>query len=140
MVIFVCISTAVALVAIDPYESERRRVRYDAESLASWLNRRMSISAREESEFKIYITYDEDVHYSIHMKWLGGINGVTSEQYEPRYSIMSYDGTGECTFSGVWYTLTPAATFVLRSEKINEIRFDVTVSGTGYVSVTEVDE
>lgn len=138
MLIFVSVLAVMASAAVEPNISERRRVRYDAEFLAVWLSRRISLAAREASTFTMVVGEDDDAYYIL-IRWLDGVNGMDVDRYDQNYAAISYEGDRECSFSGTWCTLTPAATFVLRSKSIDGIRFDVTVSGTGYVSVTEVE-
>ena len=118
---------------------ERRIVLEEAEELRAWLSSRMAQAAREGAEFKLIIDADkatQELGFTI--EWYGGPRDLETETYEPgRVAIERDSLANEHTFDGEWFTLTPAASFIIRSRRERDIAALVTVSGVGYVDVKE---
>ena len=104
---------------------ERRIVLEEAEELRAWLSSRMAQAARESAEFKLIIDADKTTQeLGFTIEWYGGPRDLETETYAP-------------AFDGEWFTLTPAASFIIRSRRERDIAALVTVSGVGYVDVKE---
>ena len=118
---------------------ECRIVRDEAEELRAWLSSRMAQAAREGAEFKLIIDADkatQELGFTI--EWYGGPRDLETEAYEPGRAAIERDSlANEHTFDGEWFTLTPAASFIIRSRRERDIAALVTVSGVGYVDVKE---
>ena len=120
---------------------ERRIVREEAEELRSWLSSRMARAAREGANFKLYPTLAAGHSYELMLEWDGGSRHLEHESYkQQRADIGLTASVQEYTFDGDWFTLTPAASFIIRSRKNPSIHVFVTVSGVGYASVSETLE
>lgn len=118
---------------------ERRIVLEEAEELRAWLSSRMAQAARESAEFKLIIDADkttQELDFTI--EWYGGPRDLETETYAPGRAAIERDSlANEHTFDGEWFTLTPAASFIIRSRRERDIAALVTVSGVGYVDVKE---
>ena len=118
---------------------ERRIVLEEAEELRAWLSSRMAQAARESAEFKLIIDADtttQELGFTI--EWYGGPRDLETETYSPGRAAIERDSlANEHTFDGEWFTLTPAASFIIRSRRERDIAALVTVSGVGYVDVKE---
>ena len=118
---------------------ERRIVLEEAEELRAWLSSRMAQAAREGAEFKLIIDADkatQELGFTI--EWYGGPRDLETETYAPGRAAIERDSlANEHTFDGEWFTLTPAASFIIRSRRERDIAALVTVSGVGYVDVKE---
>ena len=118
---------------------ERRIVLEEAEELRAWLSSRMAQAAREGAEFKLIIDADkatQELGFTI--EWYGGPRDLETETYAPGRAAIERDSlANEHTFDGEWFTLTPAASFIIRSRREREIAALVTVSGVGCVDVKE---
>lgn len=118
---------------------ERRIVLEEAEELRAWLSSRMAQAARESAEFKLIIDADkatQELGFTI--EWYGGPRDLETETYAPGRAAIERDSlANEHTFDGEWFTLTPAASFIIRSRRERDIAALVTVSGVGYVDVKE---
>lgn len=118
---------------------ERRIVLEEAEELRAWLSSRMAQAAREGAEFKLIIDADkatQELGFTI--EWYGGPRDLETDTYEPGRAAIERDSlANEHTFDGEWFTLTPAASFIIRSRRERDIAALVTVSGVGYVDVKE---
>lgn len=118
---------------------ERRIVLEEAEELRAWLSSRMAQAAREGAEFKLIIDADkatQELGFTI--EWYGGPRDLETETYAPGRAAAERDSlANEHTFDGEWFTLTPAASFIIRSRRERDIAALVTVSGVGYVDVKE---
>lgn len=118
---------------------ERRIVLEEAEELRAWLSSRMAQAARESAEFKLIIDADKTTQeLGFTIEWYGGPRDLETETYAPGRAAIERDSlANEHTFDGEWFTLTPAASFIIRSRKERDIAALVTVSGVGYVDVKE---
>lgn len=118
---------------------ERRIVLEEADELRAWLSSRMAQAAREGAEFKLIIDADkatQELGFTI--EWYGGPRDLETERYAPGRAAAERDSlANEHTFDGEWFTLTPAASFIIRSRRERDIAALVTVSGVGYVDVKE---
>lgn len=118
---------------------ERRIVLEEADELRAWLSSRMAQAAREGAEFKLIIDADkatQELGFTI--EWYGGPRDLETETYAPGRAAIERDSlANEHTFDGEWFTLTPAASFIIRSRRERDIAALVTVSGVGYVDVKE---
>lgn len=118
---------------------ERRIVLEEAEELRAWLSSRMAQAAREGAEFKLIIDADkatQELGFTI--EWYGGPRDLETETYAPGRAAAERDSlANEHTFDGEWFTLTPAASFIIRSRRERDVAALVTVSGVGYVDVKE---
>ena len=118
---------------------ERRIVLEEAEELRAWLSSRMAQASREGAEFKLIIDADkatQELGFTI--EWYGGPRDLETETYAPGRAAAERDSlANEHTFDGEWFTLTPAASFIIRSRRERDIAALVTVSGVGYVDVKE---
>lgn len=118
---------------------ERRIVLEEADELRAWLSSRMAQAAREGAEFKLIIDADkatQELGFTI--EWYGGPRDLETETYAPGRAAIERDSlANEHTFDGEWFTLTPAASFIIRSRRERDIAVLVTVSGVGYVDVKE---
>ena len=75
------------------------------------------------------------------LEWDGGSRDLEHETYLPERADIGLTKTArEYKFDGEWFTLTPAASFIIRSRKDFSIRLFVTVSGSGYAGVYETLE
>lgn len=117
--------------------NERRIVYNEAHSLCLWLKRHISNAAREGADIKFILTDEADKSYMVRVHRVSG--AVKSERFSFAGSdtVLAYEGARELYFSARWFTLTPAATFIVKSKHKADIRFFVTVSGAGYASVKE---
>ena len=135
-----CILAGAAALAFGEAD-ERRIVREEAEELRSWLSSRMAQAAREGADFKLYPVDDNARHYELMLEWDGGSRDLEHEAYLPERADIGLTKTArEYKFDGEWFTLTPAASFIIRSRKDFSIRLFVTVSGSGYAGVYETLE
>ncbi|HIT04144.1 MAG TPA: prepilin-type N-terminal cleavage/methylation domain-containing protein [Candidatus Caccocola faecipullorum] len=135
-----CILAGAAALAFGEAD-ERRIVREEAEELRSWLSSRMAQAAREGADFKLYPVDDNARHYELMLEWDGGSRDMEHETYLPERADIGLTKTArEYKFDGEWFTLTPAASFIIRSRKDFSIRLFVTVSGSGYAGVYETLE
>ena len=118
---------------------ERRIVLEEAEELRAWLSSRMAQAAREGAEFKLIIDADKPTQeLGFTIEWYGGPRDLETETYAPGRAAIERDSlANEHTFDGEWFTLTPAASFIIRSRRERDIAALVTVSGVGYVDVKE---
>lgn len=118
---------------------ERRIVLEEAEELRAWLSSRMAQAAREGAEFKLVIDADKTTQeLGFTIEWYGGPRDLETETYAPGRAAIERDSlANEHTFDGEWFTLTPAASFIIRSRRERDIAALVTVSGVGYVDVKE---
>ena len=118
---------------------ERRIVLEEAEELRAWLSSRMAQAARESAEFKLIIDADKTTQeLGFTIEWYGGPRDLETETYSPGRAAIERDSlANEHTFDGEWFTLTPAASFIIRSRRERDIAALVTVSGVGYVDVKE---
>ncbi|WP_300262878.1 prepilin-type N-terminal cleavage/methylation domain-containing protein [uncultured Cloacibacillus sp.] len=118
---------------------ERRIVLEEAEELRAWLSSRMAQAAREGAEFKLVIDADKTTQeLGFTIEWYGGPRDLDTETYAPGRAAIERDSlANEHTFDGEWFTLTPAASFIIRSRRERDIAALVTVSGVGYVDVKE---
>ena len=118
---------------------ERRIVLEEAEELRAWLASRMAQAARESAEFKLIIDADKTTQeLGFTIEWYGGPRDLETETYAPGRAAIERDSlANEHTFDGEWFTLTPAASFIIRSRRERDIAALVTVSGVGYVDVKE---
>lgn len=118
---------------------ERRIVLEEAEELRAWLSSRMAQAAREGTEFKLIIDADKTTQeLGFTIEWYGGPRDLETETYSPGRAAIERDSlANEHTFDGEWFTLTPAASFIIRSRRERDIAALVTVSGVGYVDVKE---
>lgn len=118
---------------------ERRIVLEEAEELRAWLSSRMAQAARESAEFKLIIDADKTTQeLGFTIEWYGGPRDLETETYAPGRAAAERDSlANEHTFDGEWFTLTPAASFIIRSRRERDIAALVTVSGVGYVDVKE---
>lgn len=118
---------------------ERRIVLEEAEELRAWLSSRMAQAAREGAEFKLIIDADKTTQeLGFTIEWYGGPRDLETETYAPGRAAIERDSlANEHTFDGEWFTLTPAASFIIRSRRERDIAALVTVSGVGYVDVKE---
>ena len=118
---------------------ERLIVLEEAEELRAWLSSRMAQAAREGAEFKLIIDADkatQELGFTI--EWYGGPRDLETETYASGRAAIERDSlANEHTFDGEWFTLTPAASFIIRSRRERDIAALVTVSGVGYVDVKE---
>ena len=121
---------------------ERRIVLEEAEELRAWLSSRMAQAARESAEFKLIIDADKTTQeLGFTIEWYGGPRDLETETYASGRAAIERDSlANEHTFDGEWFTLTPAASFIIRSRKDFSIRLFVTVSGSGYAGVNETLE
>lgn len=118
---------------------ERLIVLEEAEELRAWLSSRMAQAARESAEFKLIIDADKTTQeLGFTIEWYGGPRDLETETYAPGRAAIERDSlANEHTFDGEWFTLTPAASFIIRSRRERDIAALVTVSGVGYVDVKE---
>ena len=118
---------------------ERRIVLEEAEELRAWLSSRMAQAARESAEFKLIIDADKTTQeLGFTIEWYGGPRDLETETYASGRAAIERDSlANEHTFDGEWFTLTPAASFIIRSRRERDIAALVTVSGVGYVDVKE---
>ena len=132
-----CILAGAAALAFGEAD-ERRIVREEAEELRSWLSSRMAQAAREGADFKLYPTLAGRHSYDLALEWDGGSQHLEREYYTPERADIGLTKTArEYKFDGEWFTLTPAASFIIRSRRERDIAALVTVSGVGYVDVKE---
>lgn len=139
----VCVLSGAAALFFLGDGDERRIVREEAEDLCAWLTAKMAFAAREGANFQLSAhLYDYDaIDYRIRIQWDGGSKDLKDESYYPkRASIGLASGQYSHTFDGEWFTLTPAASFIIRSRKDSSIRLVVTVSGAGFADVKETLE
>ncbi|MDO5114496.1 MAG: hypothetical protein Q4D58_00225 [Synergistaceae bacterium] len=112
-------------------------VRNEATRFCAWMKHRMSSAAREDAQFTLLLTDRADRGYEATLIWLSGAKKTRHESYLFEDTTMSYEGVNELIFSGRWFTMTPAATFIVKSKKKPEIRLFVTIAGTGYMEIKE---
>ena len=121
----------------DSIARERRMVRNEAQDFSLWIKHRMALAARESVEFRVMLTQGKDRNYEMTLIWFGGMKSLQHEVFTFGDAALAYEGVGELIFSGRWFTMTPAATFIVKSKKSPEVRFFVTISGVGYVDIKE---
>ena len=135
-----CILAGAAALAFGGAD-ERRIVREEAEELRAWLSSRMAQAARDGDWFRMETNlYGSGV--AVRLEWYrNSSEDVSRETYTPqRVDIGRVSLAQEYIFDGDWFTLTPAASFIIRSRKNPSIHVFVTVSGVGYASVSETLE
>ncbi|MDO4560292.1 MAG: prepilin-type N-terminal cleavage/methylation domain-containing protein [bacterium] len=131
-------AAGIAVLAVqDSPARERRIILNEAKDFCSWIKRRMALAARESVEFRVALTQNMDRSYDVTVIWLGGAKNLLHEAYSFEDAALAYEGASELIFSGRWFTLTPAATFIVKSRKRPEIRFFITIAGTGYVDIKD---
>lgn len=136
-----CVLLGASAVAFLGDGDERRIVREEAEDLRSWLADRMAFAAREGANFKLFPVDHNDNKYELRLEWSGGSKDLERETFAASRADMGLSGGyGEHTFDGEWFTLTPAASFIIRSRKDSSIRLIVSVSAAGYADVKETVE
>lgn len=116
---------------------ERRIILNEAKTFCTWMKHRMALAARESVEFRVMLTQNTDHSYEVTIIWLGGMKNLRHEIYSFDEAVLAYEGVRELIFSGRWFTLTPAATFIVKSRKMPEVRYFVTIAGTGYVDIKD---
>lgn len=116
---------------------ERRIILNEAKNFCTWMKHRMALAARESVEFRVMLTQNTDRSYEVTIIWLGGMKNLRHEIYSFDEAVLAYEGVRELIFSGRWFTLTPAATFIVKSRKMPEVRYFVTIAGTGYVDIKD---
>ncbi len=116
---------------------ERRIILNEAKNFCNWMKPRMALAARESVEFRVMLTQNTDRSYEVTIIWLGGMKNLRHEIYSFDEAVLAYEGVRELIFSGRWFTLTPAATFIVKSRKMPEVRYFVTIAGTGYVDIKD---
>lgn len=121
---------------------ERRIVRDEAEELRAWLSSRMAQAAREGSEFRLEIDENETTQeLGFTLQWFGGPRDLETETYYAARAAIERDSRSHMhVFDGEWFTLTPAASFIIRSRRDRDAAMVLTVSGTGYVGIRETLE
>ena len=117
--------------------NERRIVCNEAHSLCLWIKNHISRAAREGTDIKFILTDDADKNYMVRVHRVHGAVKSESFSFAADGTKLAYEGARELYFSARWFTLTPAATFIVKSKHKAGIRFFVTVSGAGYASVKE---
>ena len=137
--VIIIISSLAATIFIFPSvegENEKRKVRDEAQNLALWLDKSISWAARNRADFRLIVSDNDITNHKIRIEWLGADR--KSEAYLCKNARLYYSNIGtELNFSGTWFSMTPAATFTVRSKKNADVRFYVKISGTGYISVSE---
>lgn len=132
------IFAASALSIASPEARERRIIAYEASDFCAWMKHRISSAAREGAEFELYFSKVGASGSVITLIWLSGSKYMMHEDYRMERAELSREGTSyRYTFDGRWFSMTPAATFVVKSLKRPEVKLFVTLSGTGYMSVRE---
>ncbi|MCD7951890.1 MAG: hypothetical protein LUG14_02950 [Synergistaceae bacterium] len=116
---------------------ERRIIQNEAKNFCTWIKYRMAAAARESAEFRVMLTQNTDRSYEVTIIWLGGAKNLRHEIYSFDEAALAYEGVHELIFSGRWFTLAPSATFIVKSRKIPEVRYFVTISGTGYMDIKD---
>ncbi len=118
---------------------ERLVVREEAEDLRAWLSSRMAQAAREGADFRLAIYEDKTTQeLGFTLQWFGGPRDLDTETYSAGRAMIKRDSLAHThAFDGEWFTLTPAASFIIRSRRDYGAAVVLTVSGTGYVSVRE---
>lgn len=121
---------------------ERLVVREEVEDLRAWLSSRMAQAAREGADFRLEIDEDETTQeLGFTLQWFGGPRDLDTETYSAGRAMIKRDSLAHThAFDGEWFTLTPAASFIIRSRRDYDAAVVLTVSGTGYVSVRETLE
>ena len=113
---------------------ERRIVLEEAEELRAWLSSRMAQAARESAEFKLIIDADKTTQeLGFTIEWYGGPRDLETETYAPGRAAIERDSLANAhTFDGEWVTLTPAASFIIRSrkERVSRLSSRYRASGT----------
>ena len=135
LVIVAIAATTLALTAQDSDARERRLIRNEARDFCAWIKYRMAKAAREGEDFKFLLT-DGAEGYAMRAIWLAG-GRLKNEAYSFSNAALAYEGARELYFSSRWFTLTPAATFIVISRRNRDIRFFVTVSAAGYARVKD---
>lgn len=138
MLLIIGSAAGIAVLAVqDSPARERRIILNEAKDFCSWIKHRMALAARESVEFNVKITDDVFHNFEVTIEWLGGSKRLQHEVYSFEDAALAYEGVSELIFSGRWFTLTPAATFIVKSRKRPEIRFFITIAGTGYVDIKD---
>ena len=75
----------------------------------------MAQAAREGAEFKLVIDADKTTQeLGFTIEWYGGPRDLETETYAPGRAAAERDSlANEHTFDGEWFTLTPAASFII---------------------------
>lgn len=119
---------------------EARAVKDEADSLAMWLSDRMTRARLEGVGFKLYLSKNAASGTVEIMLARGDAeNGWKHEVYRAgRAVVLKARNLREHIYDCVWHTLTPAMTIsVCPRERTGGADCYVTVSGQGFVSVTE---
>ena len=139
LLIIASLGAAVVMNSGNSPEKERRIVLNEAKNFSGWIKSRMALAARESVDFKLRAGLDmKNNVFGFSALWLGsGSKGTSSEKYIQLNNdvVFQSEGTKEATFSGRWFTLSPAATFTVKSKVYPNIKYSVTISGTGYVNI-----
>lgn len=114
-------------------------VREEAENLRAWLSSRMAQTARDGAEFRLTIDENRTTQeLGFTLQWYGGPRDLDKETYTASRAMIMRDSLARThSFDGKWFTLTPAASFIIRSRKDSGAAVVLTVSGTGYVGIRE---
>lgn len=134
------IFSAAAICAL-PKENEMEKVRRSAQRTATWIKRRIAAASREGASFNLtagLLPGQSLRDYSISIYWLTGNKTAVTEKCPDDECILSLESKAQdYQYNGRWHTLTPAVTFMVKSEKDRNVRLFITISGTGYVDIKE---
>lgn len=132
-IILALLSISMPLCLREPDEAEI--VREEADRFALWIKSRMLQAALERADFNVVITNRADKNVNVVIYWITGSKRAEEESFVSEAAHMESLGGVELKYSGKWTTLTPAATFMVRSRTKLEERLFVFISGTGYVNI-----
>lgn len=122
-------------------DNKKEMVRRSADRASVWIKRRMDRASREGSDFVLYV-FDRKGHLDhnseIMVIWYGGESDTERESYTDDDCVVIYTSSvREHRYDGKWHTVTPAATFMIKSKDDPNIRLYMTLSGTGYIDIRE---
>ena len=111
-------------------------VRRESNEFATWLKERMAVADALGASFDLNFLTAKDSSARVRLTWMSSAYYARHEDFIPENCSMEYSGTKECSYSGEWHTLTPAATYTFycgRGSKSASRK--VTISGQGYLSI-----
>ncbi len=137
VIVIICSAAAMVMVLM-PQKSERQLVAEEAARAAAWFKYRMSKAARERVAFDVQMTSGGINNYEATVIWYGGAMYMKHENFALKAAKLNYlGGASLLTFDGRWHTMTPAATFAIKSKSRSDISLYMTISGTGYIDIRE---
>ena len=133
------IISALSLCALLPVaRSEADIVTEEAESLHDWLFEKMLEASHEGSSYKIDITESKKNRIELVLRHTDGPRYLETEKWRAENTwVRAVGTTKEMAFNGVWHTMSPAVTFMIRPDiGVSKILY-VIISGAGRIRISD---